>query len=276
VCTQVPKDRGWSEHIERDGVQGAKAIKSAVKETETVTVVHAGQRMQFEVDTRLMGKLKERGIDLGEMLKRGQTPFSPVKKVSVPFSASLTLALLDKAPHLFADGEANGFMGVHESVFDIEDQSILEGLLITGIMHELRHEAKVPGHEDETLMAAWDQLLLFQLFGAETTRIIEQLRKEGYVCEKGDRHLFHNQEKGKGVCPLFQHCEALLADLTAYITREGLSIDHATLRDLVVQAIEEDADPIELVQQVVLEMETRDSTMHAVSLSPPKALNQAA
>ena len=58
------------------------------------------------------------------------------------FKDTLFIGFLDKSTNLFEDHLNNGFIGVNRAIFEVEDNTVKQALLKTGIIHEISHELK--------------------------------------------------------------------------------------------------------------------------------------
>ena len=68
-----------------------------------------------------------------------------IKRVGEPvstFKDTLFIGFLDKSTNLFEDHLNNGFIGVNQGIFEIEDETVKLALLKSGIIHEISHELK--------------------------------------------------------------------------------------------------------------------------------------
>lgn len=88
----------------------------------------------------------EQGIDLTKediirILKKA------IKRMDEPvkaFKETLFIGIVDKSTNLFEDHLNNGFIGINEGLFHIEDQTVQRAMLEAGLIHEISHELKGP------------------------------------------------------------------------------------------------------------------------------------
>ncbi|MCK4463490.1 MAG: hypothetical protein KAU58_04170, partial [Candidatus Omnitrophica bacterium] len=136
----------------------------------------------FKIDRELVRLSGRYGIDIQELIQeaitesikiRGPDAFKGIEE------APITIALLDKSQSLFEDHRKNNFIGINKALFDRIANRLpkeaLEILLITGITHELRHEA---GEIDEEVITREDIRLTISLTkqkGVELNTLITSL-----------------------------------------------------------------------------------------------------
>ena len=96
-----------------------------------------GKSINIMVEKGLEEYLTEENIK--ELLKES------IKRVDNPvedFKDTLFIGFLDKSTNLFEDHLNNGFIGVNRAIFEVEDSTVKQALLRTGIIHEVSHELK--------------------------------------------------------------------------------------------------------------------------------------
>jgi len=121
----------------------------------------------FEADARIAAQLVTYGINIKQLIQkdlakairiRGPNLFQGLE------DREMSLVLLDKSPSIFEDHKKNNFIGINRVLFDKiaknTSKEVLEILLITGILHELRHEA---GEGDEEKITKEDVSLIISL-----------------------------------------------------------------------------------------------------------------
>ncbi|HRZ86694.1 MAG TPA: AAA domain-containing protein [bacterium] len=77
--------------------------------------------------------------------------------------STLVFGLLDTSSHLFEDHIANGFIGINKAVSLIKDPAVRDAIVLTGLYHELSHEATgTAGGQFEAAQSARDAVFMAQ------------------------------------------------------------------------------------------------------------------
>lgn len=65
-----------------------------------------------------------------------------IKNSEIEVKDTVVIGLLSKSTNLFEDHLSNGFIGVNEAIFKINNETVKEAFLKAGILHEFTHELK--------------------------------------------------------------------------------------------------------------------------------------
>ena len=140
------------------------------------------------------------------------------------FKGTLFIGFLDKSTNLFEDHLNNGFIGVNRAIFEVEDNTIKEALLKTGIIHEIAHELKGKlSSEDyrnfENLMMYNDIKYIIDFvarhdYSKDTDQILTD-KEVAKIKKRINNAFFKTNAKGQRVC-LFADKSRFLKKLAHY------------------------------------------------------------
>ncbi len=140
------------------------------------------------------------------------------------FKGTLFIGFLDKSTNLFEDHLNNGFIGVNRAIFEVEDNTIKEALLKTGIIHEIAHELKGKlSSEDyrnfENLMMYNDIKYIIDFvarhdYSKDTDQILTD-KEVAKIKNRINNAFFKTNAKGQRVC-LFADKSRFLKKLAHY------------------------------------------------------------
>ncbi|MDP8218551.1 MAG: hypothetical protein P9M03_07490, partial [Candidatus Theseobacter exili] len=128
-------------------VTGVKRIKESVEQRALSLAFRLdGRKITFNVDKELLAGLGISSRDFLDLMSRAIELDRELNGTSFDMLPdNITIALLEKSPHMFENHTADGFIGINRvllnSFKDVEDRDLM---LQAGLVHELRHEALVP------------------------------------------------------------------------------------------------------------------------------------